>query len=459
VRRVADMGHNPSWSPDGARLVVSTERIIDPMSRQGMAELWLVDIAAGQTERLYAGDAVQPAWSPDGQRIAFWRVDHNSGQRDLATITPQGGEPLPVTADAAVDWNPVWAPDGGSLLFVSDRGGTMNLWRISLDPETGSPRGEPALVGAPAEEVAWLSKASTGGSIAYESRSAVHYVYSLSLDPTALRPTGEVRTIYAGALPVSYTHPSPDGTEIAMTTKGAREDLYVMGADGEGVRQLTNDPFRDRGPQWSPDASQIAFYSNRSGTYQIWTIRPDGSGLRQLTDVPDGAWFPYWSPDGSRIAFPTGKGTCIISVGDAAVSDAQCLPDLSEEHWFEVRDWSHDGRWLAGSKALKTGQVVDELLVWSVEAEEYHPLEARSLVARWLPDGRHLALLDEDGRPVILDRSSGEVRDLGANVIDGSVDGEQLGVSRDGGTVLVRSNVLESNVWLLSSPEPAEDKS
>jgi serine/threonine protein kinase/Tol biopolymer transport system component len=458
VRRVADRGHNPSWSPDGSRLVVSTERIIDPMSRQGLAELWIVDVATGQSERLYAGDAVQPAWSPDGQRIAFWRVDHNSGQRDLATITPQGGEPLPVTMDAPVDWNPVWAPDGGSLLFVSDRGGTMNLWRVPIDPETGSPRAEPVLVGAPAQEVAWLSAASKEGSVAYESRSAVHYVYSLPVDPEALRPAGELQTIYAGALPVSYTHPSPDGTQIAMTTRGAREDLYVMRADGEEVRQLTNDPFRDRGPQWSPDASQIAFYSNRSGTYQIWTIRPDGSGLRQLTEVPDGAWFPYWSPDGSQIAFPTGKSTCIITVGEAPVSDARCLPDLSETHWFEVRDWSHDGRWLVGSKALKTGQVVNELLVWSVEAEEYQPLEAHGLVARWLPDARHLVLLDEEGRPVIFDRSSGAVSDLDASTVDGFVDGEQLGVSRDGGTVLVRSNVLESNVWLLSFPDAADTR-
>ena len=433
VRRVADRGHNPSWSPDGTRLVVSTERIIDPMSRQGMAELWLIDVATGETERLYAGDAVQPAWSPDGQRIAFWRVDHNSGQRDLATITPEGGEPLPVTEDVPVDWNPVWAPDGGSLLFVSDRGGTMNLWRVAIDPETGSPRGEPVLVGAPAEEVAWLSAASSRG----QRRLRVPLGRALPVLPAAgpetLRPTGELRTIYAGALPISYTHPSPDGSEIAMTTRGAREDLYVMRADGDEVRQLTNDAFRDRGPQWSPDGSQIAFYSNRSGTYQIWTIRPDGSGLRQLTDVPDGAWFPYWSPDGSRIAFPTGKGTCIITVGDAPVSAAECLPDLSEEHWFEVRDWSHDGRWLVGSQALKTGQVVDELLLWSVDEEEYQPIEGRR------PRGPVAARLAAPRAPrrggtprSFSTGSSGGVSALGADDIEGFVDGEQLGLSRDG---------------------------
>ncbi len=454
VRRLSDRGHNPSWSPDGARLVVSTERIIDPMSRQGTAELWIIDAATGEASRLYAGDAVQPAWSPDGRRIAYWRVDGNTGQRDLATIDTGGqGEPAAVTSDAAVDWSPVWSPGGESLLFVSDRGGTMNLWRVPVDPDTGGSTGEPELVGAPAEDVAWLSGASVEGSLVYDSRSAVHFLYSLPLDPERLRPAGELRTIYAGALPIFYTHPSPDGSRIAMTTRGTQEDVYVLGTDGSDLRQLTNDAFRDRGPQWSPDGSEIAFYSNRAGTYQLWGIRADGSGLRQLTDVVDGAWFPYWSPDGTRIAFPTGKATCVFALGDAPASAAECLPDLSDEHWFEVRDWSPDGRWLVGNRALRTGEVLPELLLWSFETKEYQPLEGRSLVARWLPDSRHLALLGEGGQPALIDRTSGSRRSLGPHEISGGIDSERLGLSRDGRTLLLRSDVLESNIWLLTFPK------
>jgi Tol biopolymer transport system component len=461
VRRLSDVGHNPSWSPDGARLVVSTERIIDPMSRQGTAELWIIDAATGEASRRYAGDAVQPAWSPDGRRIAFWRVDGNTGQRDLATVEVEGqADSVAVTADVPVDWSPVWSLDGASLLFVSDRGGTMNVWRVPVDPETGGAAGEPRLVGAPAEEVAWLSAVGAEGSLVYDSRSAVYFLSSLPLDPEGLRPAGELQTIYAGALPVGYIHPSPDGTTIAMTTRGTREDLYLLGKDRGELRQLTNDPFRDRGPQWSPDGSEIAFYSNRSGTYQLWTIQADGSGLRQLTDVPDGAWFPYWSPDGTRIAFPTGKATCVFTVGDTPASRADCLPDLSDEHWFEVRDWSPDGRWLLGNRALRTGEVLPELLLWSFETNEYQPLAGRSLAARWLPDSRHLALLNEEGQPTLVDRTTGTVRGLGSHEISGVVNSEHLGVSRDGRTVLVRSDTLESNVWLLSLPgEPSEDPS
>ena len=57
---------------------------------------------------------------------------------------------------------------------------------------------------------------------------------------------------------------------------------------------------------------------------------------------------------GDRLAVAKRVGR---SVGVDAI-EAECLPDLSEEHWFEVRDWSHNGRWLVGNRALKTGQVL-----------------------------------------------------------------------------------------------------
>jgi Tol biopolymer transport system component len=458
VRRVGDQGHNPAWSPDGSRVVVSTEGIADPLTRQAAAaELWTIDVVSGETRRIYAGDAVQPAWSPDGRRIAFWRVDGNSGQRDLATIDAEGrGEPAAVTTDVPVDWNPVWSPDGRHLSFVSDRAGTMNVWRVPIDPATGGADGDPVLVGTPAEEVAWLTAARQSGSLGYVSRAALHYLHSLPLDPERLRPAGEMRTVFAGALPIGYTHPSPDGTAIALTTAGSREDLFVLHSDGGELRQLTDDPFRDRGPQWSPDGLEIAFYSNRSGTYQLWSIRADGGGLRQLTDVADGAWFPYWSPDGTRIAFPTGRGTCLISVGEAPVSSAECLPDLSAEQWYEVRDWSPDGRWLIGNASLRAGAIRPDLLLWSFEAEEYLPLGERGFVARWLPDSRNLLVLCDGGRLTLVERTTGSARDVALFEGGGVVDREHLGLSRDGRTVLVQSDSLEANIWLLSSP-PGSD--
>ena len=70
-----------------------------------------------------------------GDRIVYW--SNTGGQRDLFTVPAAGGTPCPLTNDAAIDWSPVWSPDGRRIYFSSDRGGAMNLWRIAVDESTG----------------------------------------------------------------------------------------------------------------------------------------------------------------------------------------------------------------------------------------------------------------------------------------------------------------------------------
>src|SRR5204863_286789 len=77
---------------------------------------------------------------------------------------------------------------------------------------------------------------------------------------------------------------SPDGSRIVFGRCHGICDIVVINADGSGVTQLTpNDGFDDDGPVWSPDASQIAFESNRAGDEQIFVMNVDGSDVRQLT--------------------------------------------------------------------------------------------------------------------------------------------------------------------------------
>src|SRR5262249_35129491 len=143
VKRLTNFGANPSWSPDGKQIVIADEAVATPLGRASTSKLWIVDVATGKTQKIFDGDAVQPSWSPHGDRIAFWGLlKVNSGQRDLATISAKGGDLLRVTDDPPIDWNPVWSPDGKYLYFSSDRGGSMNLWRVPIDEHTGKTSGE-----------------------------------------------------------------------------------------------------------------------------------------------------------------------------------------------------------------------------------------------------------------------------------------------------------------------------
>ena len=116
VRRLTDFGFNPAWSPDGGEIVFAAESVVaSPESRDSRSELWAVDVETEVTRRIFEGDAVQPNWSPNGHRIAYWM--QMAGQRDIWTIRADGTGPVAVTADAPLDWNPVWSPDGNYLYF------------------------------------------------------------------------------------------------------------------------------------------------------------------------------------------------------------------------------------------------------------------------------------------------------------------------------------------------------
>jgi Tol biopolymer transport system component len=96
---------------------------------------------------------------------------------------------------------------------------------------------------------------------------------------------------------------------IAMRSIRAQENIWVVGTDGSGLRPLTRDAARDRGPRWAADASPI-YYSSRRGQYQFWVIAADGSGPQQITHgdlvlnhpipSPDGRWVAAWNSNGGE---------------------------------------------------------------------------------------------------------------------------------------------------------------
>ena len=135
VRRVHDGGHHPAWSPDGTRIVASTDDWSQPWSRNGRGRLFTVPVDGGEPTYLTpeVTDAVQPDWSPLGDRIVFWGVHHSSGQRDLFTVPAESGEPVALTDDDALDYAPRYDEEGRWVWFVSNRAGSAGLAADRVD--------------------------------------------------------------------------------------------------------------------------------------------------------------------------------------------------------------------------------------------------------------------------------------------------------------------------------------
>jgi Tol biopolymer transport system component len=452
VRRLTDRGYNPAWSPDGTKIVYGTDDATVE-GRSSLSELWTVTLATGEMRKTYDGDAVQPNWSPNGLRIAYWRAfgQEQSGQRDIATIPAEGGAPVLVTADAAVDWSPVWSRDGRFLFFSSDRGGSMNLWRLPIDERTGVTLGPPEPLSAPASSAALISLPADGRSTAYTSFNSNSTIQSAAFDPATGSIRGAPVTVIGGSRPFGGPSPSPDGRWLAFHSTAPQWDIFVSRADGTGIRQLTNDRANDRNPGWSPDGSQITFMSNRDGKYQIWSIKPDGSGLRRLTAANSGAQgFNQWSPDGSKLPFQPTDDQRMFFFDPRVDWDQQTptrIENVSAHLLFSPWSWSPDGTELAGDAQLPD-RPSGPLVVYSLATGRFTRLyeSGSSRSPLWLNDGRRLLFLEES-KVMLIDRVSHATREL-MSVAPDSLDG-RWSITRDNRTIFLERHIEQADIWLM----------
>lgn len=365
--------------------------------RPGLGQLRRVQVDTGQVTKVTEDDAVNPTWSPNGRFIAYWGLGRSVGGtqtnsiRDIWVISEAGGTPWKATDDEAVDWSPMWNADGSFLYYVSNRGGSMNLWRVSMDPETGRPRSSPEPATTPANYVGRARMSGSGQFLVYEARSGTSNIHRASFDGSrAVLGTSE--PITSGSRAFRFVDASPDGKYLVLGTGFLQqEDLFISAVDGSGMRQLTTDAFYDRWPQWSPDSSVVAFYSNRSGKYELWTTTPGGQ-LTQLSDAREYSMlYPRWSPDGTRMAFSDITNRRITGIFDPRKPWKDQTPDILPAPTGEgsqlsgtALQWSPDSKQLAGTNSV-TGAVT----IYDIAARTYKSMgDVRGAVYAWLKDGR-----------------------------------------------------------------------
>jgi Tol biopolymer transport system component/serine/threonine protein kinase/Tfp pilus assembly protein PilF len=452
--RVCDFGYSPSWSPDGAQVLVGTERIPQPSTRPTRSELWKIELKTGQRQRISTGDALQPTFSPHQKRIAYWSRPDRYGQREhIWTIPAGGGEAVAVTDGSSTDLNPVWSPDGRFLYFSSNRGGSSNIWRVPIDEDTGVTSGSPEAVTAIGANtsVLHLSFARTG-KLAYSAQTEIRNLRSVSFNPTQAT-TGRPVSITQGSMQLWFPDVSPDGQWLTAYSMGQQRHIFVMRTDGTDQRDLTPDNYRHAWPRWSPDGQRIAFTSRRTGDYELWTINRDGSGLRQLTQSAGGHYSP-WSPDGSMIAYSihTPKNDCVIIHPDRSWSDQKLvyLPALSDSSLsFEGWSWSPDGKRLAGIRHLPNG-VHSGILIYDLESKTYDSLTDFGDWPIWLNDNRHLLFVSQ-GDILLFDTQTRRYRQV-FEVTDQDVDIGSPSLSGDNRTIYFTYVAAEADIWMMDAP-------
>lgn len=450
LRRVADFGFHPSWSPDGTEIVVSTFGSDQPNVRVGRDNsIWIINVETGAKRELVKTEGSFPSWSPSGRRIAYWFYPPGIGRRDIAVIAADGGgEPVVVTKDFAVsNWNPVWSPDGKYLYFVSDKNGNQNFWRVRIVEATGAVLSEPEPVVTPSKFSRHLNFSRDGRRMIYVQTDNQSNIQGIGFDLKNEITTGEPFWITEGDREVTRAELSPDGKQFLMRQiRRTQDDIVIVKRDGSVWRDVTNDAAFDRFPRWSPDGRKIAFASDRGGNYEIWVGGADGTNLRQVTFMGvsnTGTSFPVWSPDGKELIYSANSQSFIINLTESwqeqtpkKISPPDGFPR------FTAWDWSPDGKKIAGT----FGPGLRSVGFYSFENNDFEILtESLNSIPSWLPNSRSL-VYTAGNKMFLADTETKKIKEL---YTFQKYEPRSPFVSRDGRLLYYIAHSNESDIWLL----------
>lgn len=220
-------------------------------------------------------DATNATWSPDSRTIGFERQwGPNKVQVYTMNADGTGSHALEPSLRGFIGW----FPDGKHLLLTSSLKWTIVTNRGTQPRFAGIPgSGDSPCFLPDGKHVALIASLGRG-----DGKAAI-FVAEVGGGPRnqhRISPWGFIG---------DKVDCSPDGTRVAFSTDFGRKsqpgNVYTVGVDGKGLRQLTHakGAINYGFDSWSPDGKKIAFVSNQSGTYQVYSMNPDGTGVTQIT--------------------------------------------------------------------------------------------------------------------------------------------------------------------------------
>ena len=236
-----------------------------------------------------------------------------------------------------------------------------------------------------------------------------------------------------------------------VSSRGFESNIVAICPDGSYPRQVTTDGLLyNIMPYWSPDRSQIAFLSARSGTQQLHIMDRDGGNVRQLTsgsglDVGGVVWLP----DGNRIAIlVSGDGGWHWQAVDVVTQEITPLDEWTfQEGSFISMRLSHDGTRLAYLVRTRPEQADSplEIYIQDIDGSNTYVLTSDNWIIQnpiWSPDDSQIAFLSKSGGTtdqnaiytINLDGSNLQrliETDLSPWMIAWSPDGESLAIYAD----------------------------
>jgi Tol biopolymer transport system component len=272
---------NPIWSPDGKKLVVTTQIVVNSWT----SEIYLLNVLTGETNIIMhtdLGNVKAVDWSPDGRQILIASQKGGDWPEGIWVIAAEGKSQPEFVADG---FDAAWSPDGKSIAIFS-RSQKSDFWftELSILDTISKTR-----------EVIFNDKAvaANGGGLDW----------------------------------------SPDGKSI-LFSYGEKDyidpprfehiDLFLLELSTKAVRNITVEGVNTK-PSWGPDSNLIVYMNDPGKGHGSTIFMVDkNKGCKQELFTSDDLLNPSWSPDGNHIAFITHGEVNILPLQKFPSYDSVC---------------------------------------------------------------------------------------------------------------------------------------
>ncbi|HUV64273.1 MAG TPA: M56 family metallopeptidase [Sedimentisphaerales bacterium] len=419
------------WSPDAGSILAVRDR-------NKAVELTLISTADGSLRVLRSITSVlyslkSASFSPDGRFVAFSLMFEGSPpQGDVFLMTADGRNEVVVAGHPAEDHLLGWTPDGRSLVFLSDRSGTWDIWTVHITG--GKQQGEPELLKKDFGYYSEVLGFAPDGSLYYKTDTALGGFYNGAVDletGKVLVPPAPVATRYTG--PPSQPTWSPDGRNLLYLSRrgsiGPGNNILTIRSAATGGERFLSPRLRFVNQiSWAPDGRSVialGITETGAGAFRIDTetseitkladegvapkLCPDGKTLvfvkggpiimRRNLDtgeesevVKTGAMFYDLSPDGREVVFQVKDAVKTVSLNGG--QPRELFRGLAQSYNLK---WTRDGRYIiAHARNTASGEI------WRVPAQGGTPLKLDLSVPKLLffalhPDNRRFAFSVNEG--------------------------------------------------------------
>ena len=295
VRRITTGPEQVHVSPDGTRVAFAVH-----------GDIWMMPASGGEGVRLTSDKAQEewPRFSPDGRSIAY--QSDKGGSSNLYLLDLKTRQSKQLTNHKANDFFHAWSPDGRSLIFTSERSGNRDIWRLDLE--------------------------------------------SGAVDQLTRHPAADDDATY-----------SPDGRWIAFDSgREGNQAVFVMPAEGGPARRISQGTGFFQVPSYSPDGSMMVFEAYNPATGQsggLYVTSANGGPQVQLTRTGAAA---HWSPKGDYIFYTVqdanGRSTLSRHPAPRSIDQSEVVPfsgnievdrrtelgDLFDEAWSRLKEGFYD---------------------------------------------------------------------------------------------------------------------